>query len=175
MEELLHRIQYNDDELAFDELYKNNVVKLYRFAYSFLNDKESCEEIVNDVFIKLWTTRRQLGQIRNINVYLYVAVKNASLNHLRSVSSKRLREINFAEFFYFQLSTDPAQLLIGKELQQDILNAIHKLPPRCKLIFKMVKEDGLSCKEVAMILDLSDKTVFAQLAIVLKKLESRII
>lgn len=55
-----------------------------------------------------------------------------------------------------------------------MLKAVNELPARCKLIFKMVKEDDLSCKEVATILGLSDKTVFAQLSIALKKLDSAI-
>jgi RNA polymerase sigma-70 factor (ECF subfamily) len=62
-------------------------------------------------------------------------------------------------------------LLISKELQTKVLKAVNGLPARCKLIFKMVKEDDLSCNEVAAILGLSNKTVFAQLSIALKKLD----
>jgi len=169
--ELIHRIQVNDDESAFNELYKHYVVKLYQFAYSFLDDREAGEEIVNDVFLKIWVGRQKLDSIRNLQVYLYVAVKNACLNHLRSISSKKIKEIKVTEAYYFHLSVDPAQLLISKELKTRVLNAVNELPPRCRLIFKMVKEDGLSCNEVAIILGLSNKTVFAQLTIALKKLD----
>ncbi|WP_184543136.1 RNA polymerase sigma factor [Mucilaginibacter sp. FT3.2] len=172
IQELVHLIQFNDDELAFNELYRQQVNKLYQFAYSFLGDKEPAEEIVNDIFLKIWLNRSGLDGIRNVRVYMYVTVKNACLNYIRGTSSKQLKELNIAESYYFHLSVDPAQLLISKQLQADILIAIDGLPPRCKLIFKMVKQDGLSCKEVAAILNLSDKTVFAQLAIALKKLES---
>lgn len=169
--ELIHRIQFNDDESAFNELYKHYVVKLYQFAYSFLDDREAGEEIVNDVFLKIWVGRQKLDSIRNLQVYLYVAVKNACLNHLRSISSKKIKEIKVTEAYYFHLSVDPAQLLISKELKTKVLNAVNELPPRCRLIFKMVKEDDLSCNEVATILGLSNKTVFAQLTIALKKLD----
>ncbi len=171
---LLYNIQYEDDEIAFNELYKQQVLKLCQFASSFLDDKEASEEIVNDVFVKVWTSRNTLDKIKNIQVYLYVSVKNACLNWLRSASAKKNKELVIAETLYFHLSADPAQLLIGKELQTEILNAVNNLPARCKLIFKMVKEDGLTCNEVAAILSLSNKTVFAQLAIALKKLESAI-
>ncbi len=172
IQELVHLIQFNNDEFAFNQLYRQLVNKLYPFAYSFLGDKEPAEEIVNDVFLKIWLNRSTLHNIRNIKVYMYVTVKNACLNHLRGASSKQLKELNIAESYYFHLSVDPAQLLISKELQADIISAIDSLPPRCKLIFKMVKQDGLSGKEVADILNLSHKTVFAQLAIALKKLET---
>jgi RNA polymerase sigma-70 factor (family 1) len=170
--ELVHLIRFNNDESAFNELYKAQVVKLCQFANSFLDDNEASEEIVNDVFVKIWLNRSTLDKIRNPQVYLYVVVKNACLNHIRSNSSRTVRELNIAESFYFHLNADPAQLLISKELHAEIINAVNCLPPRCKLIFKMVKEDGLSCNEVASILDLSNKTVFAQLSIALKKLES---
>lgn len=174
VQELLYRIQFNEDELAFNELYKKQSARLYQFANTFIADKEVSEEIVNDVFIKIWTGRDMLNKIRNIQVYLYVAVKNACLNNLRSTLSKKGKELNIAKSFYFHLTVDPAQLLIGKELQAEVLNAVNNLPPRCKLIFKMVKEDGLACNEVAAILNLSNKTVFAQLAIALEKLERTI-
>ena len=169
--ELIHRIQFNDDESAFNELYKHYVVKLYQFAYSFLDDREAGEEIVNDVFLKIWVGRQKLDSVRNLQVYLYVAVKNSCLNHLRSISTKKIKEIKVTEAYYFHLSVDPAQLLISKELKTKVLNAVNELPPRCRLIFKMVKEDDLSCNEVATILGLSNKTVFAQLTIALKKLD----
>ncbi|ASU36374.1 hypothetical protein MuYL_4489 [Mucilaginibacter xinganensis] len=136
-----------------------------------LDDREVGEEIVNDVFLKVWIGRKKLDSIRNLHVYLYVAVKNACLNHLRSISSKKVREIKVTEAYYFHLSVDPAQLLIGKELKKKVVDAVNELPPRCRLIFKMVKDDDLSCNEVATILGLSNKTVFAQLTIALKKLD----
>lgn len=146
--------------------------KLTRFAYVYMEDTGVCKEIVNDVFLKLWLGKANLAHVRDIRVYLYFCVKNACLNHLKSNLSRRARELNASGALYFQLNADPSQLLISKELHAEIIKAINSLPPRCKLIFKMVKEDGLSSKEVARILELSDKTVFAQLAIAIKKIEN---
>lgn len=172
IQDLIRRIHIDEDESAFNELYKQYIGRLYQFAYSFLDDGEAAEEIVNDVLIRLWVGRRNLGEIRNTQVYLYTSIKNMCLNHLRSVSSKKNNEQKVFEAYYFQLSVDPSQLLISKDLSGHVLKAVNQLPERCKLIFKMVKEDDLSCNEVASILGLSPKTVFAQLAIALKKLDS---
>jgi RNA polymerase sigma-70 factor (ECF subfamily) len=173
-QEHIRRIQVNDDETAFNELYGLYEPRLNKFAYSFLDDREVAQEIVNDAFLKIWVGRQNLDTIRNVQVYLYVLIKNACLNHLRSTSTKKIKELQLVETYYFRLSVDPSHLLISKELEARVLNAVNQLPPRCKLIFKMVKEDDLSCNEVADILGLSNKTVFAQLAIALKKLDDAI-
>ncbi|GAA4322564.1 RNA polymerase sigma-70 factor [Mucilaginibacter gynuensis] len=171
IQDLFNLIRFEHDESAFNALYRTQVVKLSRFARSFLDDNEACKEIVNDVFLRLWLNRDSLHQVRNVQVYLYVCVKNACLNYLKSVSSRKVRELTVAGKLYFRLDADPAELLINKELHIEITKAINNLPPRCKLIFKMVKEDGLSSNDVAAILELSNKTVFAQLAIALKRIE----
>ncbi|GGH00224.1 RNA polymerase sigma-70 factor [Mucilaginibacter phyllosphaerae] len=168
----IEAIQNNGDKTAFNELYLLLEAKIYNFAFSFLGERETAQEITNDAFLKLWLNREKLSAINNLQVYLYVLVKNACLNHLRSVSLKQIKEPQLTERFYFTISTDPSQLLISKELKERLLKEINKLPPRCKLIFKMVKEDDLSCNEVAAILGLSNKTVFAQLAIALARIEA---
>jgi len=177
MDDLIHRIQYHDDESAFNQLYKQNVVRLFHFAFSFVKEKEIAEEIVNDVFLKIWIDRDKLHTIRNLSVYLYVAVKNASLNYFNRVSSKRDAIMDsFEPSFEFVLKDpDPEQLLIGKEMKLTIEQAVNQLPPKCKVIFKMVKEDHLTVNEVALILEISNKTVFAQLSIAIKKMEELII
>lgn len=174
MQELVIRIRENEDESAFNELYEGYANKFFRFAQSFVGEREIAEEIVNDVLVRLWIERKENLRIKNMQVYLYTSIKNACLNHLRSITSKKNNEVKVTEAYYFHLSVDPSQILISKELSDNMLKAINDLPARCKLIFKMVKEDDLSCKEVASILGLSDKTVFAQLSIALKKLDSAI-
>lgn len=171
IQEISRRIQVDEDVAAFNALYKQYMLKLLAFAHSFLDDREPAEEIVNDVFIKIWTGRKNLDQIKNLQVYLYVAVKNACLNQLRSVSNKRNNEEKLKAAYYFNLSVDPSELLISKDLAMQVSQAVNELPVRCKLIFKMVKEDDLSSKEVAVILGLSNKTVFAQLSIALKRID----
>jgi RNA polymerase sigma-70 factor (ECF subfamily) len=165
----LRRIQFDNDETAFREFYTGNVFRLFQFAFTFVQNREQAEEIVNDVFLKFWQNRSRIDQIDNVAVYLYVAVKNTAANYLRKVKGVVDLENQAAHHFY--LSPDPEQLLVTDELRKKIAASIDGLPPRCKLIFKLVKEDGLSASEVASILDISYKTVTTQLTIALKKLE----
>lgn len=168
---LLQRIQFKNDETAFKEFYKENVFKLFQFAFAFIQSKELAEEIVNDVFLKLWQTRNCLDKINNINVYLYVAVKNTACNYLRKNTAGKNIDPERLVATHFYLSPDPAQAMMTQELKKRIEDAINQLPPKCKLIFKMVKEDNLSSTEVAAILSISYKTVTTQLTIAIKKLE----
>ena len=169
---LLHRIQFDNDEAAFRQFYTDNVFRLFQFAFTFVQNREQSEEIVNDVFLKLWQNRSRINQIDNISVYLYVAVKNTAANYLRQQKGKERVDMENHVVHHFYLSPDPEQLLITDELRKRIAASIDELPARCKLIFKLVKEDGLSASEVADILDISYKTVTTQLTIALKKLEA---
>ena len=171
MPSYLHRIQFDNDETAFREFYKEHVFKLFQFAFAFVQSKELAEEIVNDVFLKLWQKRSKLDSIENINVYLYVAIRNTAANYLRQAASRKRMDLDRLTVSHFYLSPDPEQVMVTEELRKAIEHSINQLPPKCKLIFKLVKEDGLSSQEVAAILKLSYKTVNTQLTIALKKLE----
>jgi len=174
MQLLLQRIQYHDDQQAFKQFYQLLFFKLYQFSYSYVQSKENAEEVVNDVFLSIWQKRDTLHTIININVYLYVAVKNASLNCLRKNKLRLPVSIDDLSTDHIHLASNPESLLITHELEMHIREAIESLPPRCKIIFKLIKEDGLSYKDVSAILEISVKTVDTQLYLALKKL-SRIL
>ncbi len=170
MQLLLRKIQYDGDQQAFKQFYQLLFFRLFQFAYSYVNSKESAEEVVNDVFLILWQKRTTLNTINNINVYLYVAVKNASLNYLRKTSHTLPLSLDDLTVHHLHLVPNPESILITRELRSRIQDAIEQLPPRCKIIFKLIKEDGLSYKEVASIMEISVKTVDTQLYLALKKL-----
>lgn len=169
MEELLYRIQFHDDQQAFKALYEQLVFRLYQFAFAFLKQRQAAEEIANDVFVKLWERRYTLDKIGDLKVYLYVAVKNAALNHLRKKDVIGA-DLDSLHVQHFHLEPDTENRLLTHELQQAIDDAIRQLPSKCRLIFKLVKQDELSYREVANILGLSTKTIDAQLTIAMKKL-----
>lgn len=170
MQPLLRKIQYENDQQAFRQLYESLFFRLYQLAYAYVHIKESSEEIVNDVFFGLWQKRSALDTIGNIRVYLYVSVKNASFNYLRKNKKVPPLSLDDLTVRHLQIKSNPETLLVTRELQSRVQKAIEQLPPRCRLIFKMVKEDELSYKETAAILDVSVKTVDAQLCLALKKL-----
>jgi len=177
MDTTLHTAQQTiaglNDEHAFEEFYRQYFIRLFRFCHSIVHEKGAAEEITNDVFLSLWKRRDSLGVIANLPVYLYVSAKNHCLNHLRSQRLIVAIDIDEADALSndaLRFQADPESLLIRAETMKRVIAAIDQLPPRCKLIFKLVKEDGLKYKEVARLLGLSVKTVEAQLTIAIKKI-----
>lgn len=162
------------DERAFRRLFQYYSPRLNQFAWSIVKMKEAAAEIVDDVFIRLWKQREKVSSISNIRVYLYVAVKNSSLNYLSSRANRQITEpFNHVDI---ALSHDmaPDQKMISAELQERIASAVESLPPRCKMIFKLVREDGLRYKDVAEILNLTVNTVDAQMVIAVKRISEKV-
>ncbi len=171
----LLRIAGDGDTKAFRDLYHYYFPRLLRFSFLIVHTKEQAEEIVNDVFINLWRRREQLYKIENPDVYFYVAVKNKSLDYLSKNQLKETVDIHQISESHLKFSMDPEKILITAELKEKIEKAIDRLPARCKLIFKLIREDGLKYKEVAAVLNLSIKTVEAQMTIAVKKLSEILI
>jgi RNA polymerase sigma-70 factor (family 1) len=167
---LQSRIARFDDQQAYKELFTSFFSYLYPFALGIVKSKESAEEVVSDIFIKIWEKREALEKIANLKVYLYVATRNKAFNY---ADNQKRNATNSIEEFSVEFRSryfDPEQLLITAEMMNLIKKEIDRLPPKCRIIFKLVKEDNLKYKEVAEVLNISLKTVENQLAIALRKI-----
>jgi RNA polymerase sigma-70 factor (family 1) len=164
------RIAQFEDQKAYEELYISFYRYLYNFAWSFVRSKQLAEEIVSDVFIKIWLKRKTLESITNLKVYLYVAAKNVSLNYLENSKTRSFSDIQDFSSELISTYSDPEQLLITSDMLVLINNAIAQLPSRCRLIFQLVKEDKMKCREVAEVLQISIKTVEKQVSIAVRKI-----
>jgi RNA polymerase sigma-70 factor (ECF subfamily) len=171
---LQERIARFDDQFAYKELYLSFYNPLLAFAQSYVKSREQAEEIVSDVFISIWEKRKRIDSINNLRVYLFVATKNTALNYLSRQNKTMVSDINEESTELKSIYFDPEQLLITAEMIALIKAAISQLPPKCQVIFKLVKEEELKYREVAEILDISIKTVENQVAIALKKIGSAI-
>ena len=162
------------DTHAFRQIFDSLFSNLTKFSFSFVHSKEAATEIVDELFVQLWVKRDDIMKINDLRVYLYTATKNASLNYI----SKKAKQIELEPYENLQVQmTDlvsPEQIMISKEMLQKIKEAIDSLPPRCKLIFKFVREDGLSYSEVAEILGLSIKTIDSQMVIAVARIRAKL-
>jgi RNA polymerase sigma-70 factor (ECF subfamily) len=163
-----------DDTQAYKQLFLLFYPSLVSFAVSIIRSKELSEEIVSDVFIKIWEKRQQLDKIENLSYYLFTAVKNKCLNQLQIQKREAGLEINDTIIEFKSLYHDPEQKMISAEMINQIQKTIRDLPPRCQLIFKLVKEEGLKYKEVAELMQLSVKTIENQMSLAFKKIGSAI-
>ena len=159
------------DEQSFELLYNEYNKRLLSFAKLIVKSKELAEEIVEDVFVKLWCNRETIPAINGLRLYLYTATKNHSLNTLAKKSNRiTTSSIELLELDFYTSFSDPHDQLITSEMMKKMQMAIEELPDRCKLIFKLVREDGLKYKEVSEILDISVNTIDNQMAIAVKRI-----
>jgi RNA polymerase sigma-70 factor (family 1) len=168
--ELQRKIALCDDMVAYRTLYDTLHRELFLFSYSIIKSREVAEEIVSDVFIRLWKIRSELPAIENLTVFLYTIAKNLSINHItRNYKHPRV-SLDTIEVENISTFDNAEEMFITAELARRIQLAINNLPSQCKIIFQLVREGGLKHKEVAAILNISVLTVRNQLVIAAKKI-----
>ena len=171
---LQNRVGANGDQSAFQELYYLLYKELFRFATVFVYEKVLAEEVIQDVFAKMWLQREKLADIHNLKVYLYSSVKNAAINYRKKYPLQSLADPDLSAMELSYKTPTPEDLMISAQMLAFINKAIHSMPPQCKLVFLLVKADRLKYKEVAHVLNISIKTVETQMSIALKKLGTAI-
>jgi len=160
------------DSGAFEKLFNTYCQRLINFSRRYVWDKQTAENIVQDIFLKIWQNRTNLDPSKMIKSYLFTAVKNKSIKHLRHADVRK-REIETISDF-LDANDNPEKELDEKEIALKVHQAINELPEKCREIFSMSRFDKLKYIEIANILDISVKTVETQMGRALKKLRERL-
>lgn len=171
---LLRRIKEQDSQAAFRRFYDMTYDRLFRIAFYYLKNEEWSQEVVLDIFLKLWNQRHTLSEVQNIEDYCFVLVKNASLNYLEKEARKNLSIPIDRLPEPQETNCSPEECLIGEELFACYVKALDRLPERCREVFIRIREEKQSYAQVAAELDISIKTVDAQLQKALKRLKESI-
>lgn len=159
---LLRLMKESDSQIAFRNFYNMTYDRLFCIAYYFTKREEWSKEIVLDVFMNLWNQRDTLLNVNNIEDYCFVLVKNASLNFLSKESKFANSSIDdTTESSDMDLS--PEENLISEELFALYVKALDRLPERCREVFISLREEKKSYGQVASEMNISVKTVDAQL------------
>ncbi len=167
--ELVFAISHRNCQRSFRKLFDLYYNTLFGVARYYVKNTLTAEEVISDLFVKLWKNREGLSEIRDIRRYLLVSIKRQSLNALRGQKPPVLYIDSLEHFSSIEIK-DPEKQLFSKEFLEFMSECIQRLPPRCGLIFKMVKEEGMKYREVAEALDLSEKTVEMQMTSALKRI-----
>jgi len=165
--EIVRQLQ-QDNEKVFEFLFNQYHVGLFRFALRFVRMQTVAEEIVHDVLLYTWERRHQLTIDTSLKSYLYTAVKHRALDYLKSQYARQVYEREVPEHIKSEEYAD--EELQGQELKTIIGQAIERLPEKCRLIFRLSRNANLSYKEIAEQLDISPKTVEAQMGIALQRI-----
>ena len=171
--EIIRRIRQGD-KAEFESLFRSSYVSLVRYAKSIIKDHDSAEEIVQDLFFRLWQNRERINIESSLNGYLFRAVHNKCLhyiNHLKIVG-QHAQETAAGQTMKVE---DPVDIIKYKELQEKINMILERLPDRCSLIFCLNRFDGLKYNEIAEKLSVSVKTVEANMGRALKEFRKELI
>lgn len=162
--ELLRQMQEQDSEPAFRILFDRHYARMFRIAYYFLQDDNLAKEVTLDVFAAIWIKRKNMLLPKDFRHYSFVMIKNAAINtwnHEHKIDKVSLEDHNTAD----AIAPDS-----DIELFETYERLLSELPPRCREVFCRVKEDEESYAEVAKEMNISVKTVDAQLQKALKHL-----
>jgi RNA polymerase sigma-70 factor (ECF subfamily) len=160
------------DEAAYDAVFRTWYPVLVRVASALLHDADSAEEVAQDVMVELWRRKHVLDADLSIGAYLLRSVRNRSLNQLRHLKVRRQSERDVEALYGPPRAAD--QPIVAHELAAAARQAFDALPPRCREVFELSRVHGLKYAQIAEALDISQKTVEAQMGKALKIMRERL-
>lgn len=165
--EIIRRIREGDTG-HFESLFRSSYVSLVRYARVIIKDHDTAEEIVQDLFVRLWQDRQKLNIESSLNGYLFRSVHNRCLHYIEhlKVVEKHAEEMSLRQH---ERQESPADILQYAELQKRIAEILERLPERCGQIFYMNRFEGLKYSEIAEKLSVSIKTVESNMGRALKE------
>lgn len=167
--ELVRRIR-GGDERALEEVFRTYYPGMCLFVRRFVHAPDVAEELVQDVFFKLWAKRDGLSDIDALKTYLFRAARNTALNHLRRRKLEQNWEEKEGQRGEPVTSGGTDDEATSSEVQRAVSAAIARLPERCREVFLLSREGGLTYGEIATALGISIKTVETQMGRALKSL-----
>lgn len=165
-DESLASLLHQGDMLAFEVIYKRYWRRLFIAAYQKIGSRESCEELVQDIFTGLWNNKDKV-HIHCLQVYLHTAVRYRVIDYIHREMVRKAAMVQREEIVVDNCTEEDVLL---DDLDDALQREISKLPTRCQLVFKLSRENNLSIKQVASELGISEKTVENQLTKALKLL-----
>lgn len=177
LENLFGRVVATGDYHAFRELFTHHYRSLCNYAMRVVVTREIAEEVVSDVFVKLWKNREQIEVHTSFQAYIYRAVRNQALDYLK-LRIHRQNERESLDSVQWNLTHadhfSPADELSFNEFYEHVEGCIQALPRQCQLIFRLSREEGLRYRDIAERLAISVKTVETQMSRALKVLRERV-
>jgi RNA polymerase sigma-70 factor (ECF subfamily) len=160
-------------ESSLEELYRYFYPRLYEFSRSFLKQEQDIDDILQEVFIRIWLNRKKIKDPATFDSYIFTITRNLILNRLRSrLTNQKLKEeirkLSIAQEF------ENLDLVQFQELKNSVEECIHQLPERQKEIFVLSRSEGMSHKEIATRLDITTKTVEYHISLAIKFLRKKL-
>lgn len=162
------------DETTFEQVFKTHFKRLHAYAFTILKDEAEAEEMVQQVFFKIWERNENLSLAGSVTAYLYRAVHNESLNYIKHQKVRSDHKLHIAYSMKNEVE-HPGKKILASEMEKKIHEALNELPEQCRTIFQMSRFDELKYREIADKLGISVKTVENQMGKALKLLRTKLV
>lgn len=158
---------------SFEEFFRLYYKKVHEFALSVLKNSTDADEVAQQCFIKLWGKREQLGEVRNLDGFVFTVVKNTTLDYIRSLSRSQKGGSLHPQ------TQIPYDARIDSNIDADLIRAIVKevidqMPEKRREVYQMSREDGLNSEEISEALGISKRTAEKHLQLALSQLRSKL-
>jgi RNA polymerase sigma-70 factor (ECF subfamily) len=174
-------VEFNDEgfadllkqgnQQAFEKVFLTFYKGLHAYAFTILGDPGMAEELVQDLFYKLWKKKDTLTVTGSLKAYLYKAIYHECLDHFKHAKTKTIYRSHVLYHHQNSVAPEDATLKMRMdELEKKIRQALNDLPDECRTIFQLSRFEGLKYQQIAAQLGLSLKTVETQISIALKRL-----
>lgn len=161
-----------DINLVFEQVFKEHFKNLHAYACSILKDEDEAEEMVQNVFYKLWEKKEKISELQSVPAYLYRSVYNECMNYVKHEKVKMTYEAHAVH--HGSIAGQAADTATAKELEHRIATALADLPEQCRTIFQLSRFEELKYREIADKMGLSVKTVENQMGKALKILRTKL-
>lgn len=161
-----------DINLVFEQVFKEHFKNLHAYACSILKDEDEAEEMVQNVFYKLWEKKEKIGELQSVPAYLYRSVYNECMNYVKHEKVKMTYEAHAVH--HGSIAGQATDTATAKELEHRIAEALADLPEQCRTIFQLSRFEELKYREIADKMGLSVKTVENQMGKALKILRTKL-
>ncbi|MCC3155643.1 RNA polymerase sigma-70 factor [Hymenobacter sp. 15J16-1T3B] len=160
-----------DGEAFMQALFKGYYRPLGNVIYRVVQDRAVAEDLLQDVFMRVWHNRETLVITTTYKAYLYRAAMNAALRH----AERRKRQVGWDEASFVEPARDTtAEQLDAQDAEQLVAVALEALPPQCRAVFLMSRQEGLSYQQIAEALDVAPKTVENQMGKALRIMRDKL-
>lgn len=156
--------QSSSEEVAegFRVLFDQYFERLFLFAKRMVKSEEAAKDVVSEVFLACWKNAANVLEMQDVRAYLYTATRHECIRHVRRQVQARVPDfMDLPEERYLMAIEHytPEDAVLFEELQKVIEQAVESLPPQCKAVYKLVKDDGLTHEEAAKVMNISPNTV----------------
>lgn len=170
VKELQERVAARRDQKAYKELFLRFYTPLTGFSLPIVKSSEAAEDVVSDVMLNVWNLGEALLKVDNLTVYLYRATKNRSINYITRKPAFTSTDNDRIADCLASSDLNPCEAMQKAELSRCFSAAVAALPPKCAMVYHLVKEEGLTYRQAAAVLSISENTVDRHLNNALHKL-----